>query len=214
MRTIKSNMILCGLMLSLIWSCSLGQIRPWATSSLTIKVVDSQGRDIGYDLESFRALGDGEPELKSNLAGDKIDGLELGKKYVCVARAKASRHQKSITITLNNRNSILVLVLQPAASVTYAVPPVSKFVTKIPMSNDAATTWVVVRPAFQTEQDPALRTETSVVDSTGRFELQGPHQGPVLMTFHRGSTLIGACIVSTVDSPREIELTVTPVIVQ
>ena len=166
-----------------------------ASASVIIRAVDGSGKPVAFRLESFRAVKRPDVELALRFRGSTIAGLTLGESYTYAIEATNQKWKETGTVTVNNLRTVEVISMTPLPSVTFVGVPVARFVVVPSPFVDDELTWVAVRPALSSVSDALYRLETTVIDRGGRFELQGVHLGLYLMTFYRGSLVLGTKVV-------------------
>lgn len=211
MRNTIFQIIVNCLILSFLPSWAVAQSQ---FASVTILVVDGDGNNIDYKLDSFRAIGKPEVELASLFKGWTFNVATLGSTYECEISPKQLNSplpKWKARVTVNNIRTLFVISVLRIPSVDYAAPPRSQFIAKPSPTIVGHPAWVVVRPAFSTAQDIFSRVESTMVDESGRFELQGMHVGQYLMTFYRDTHVLATKVLkvplfTSPGSPIEIDL--------
>ena len=189
----------------------MAQLKRGEPATITMHIVDSYGKPVGYKVERFHDVEKPEIELAGQFEGLIFKHAIQGKTYEF--RLAPLPETKGFP-AFNER----ITVGEAQTFAFFAVPesiflpdstdpyPITRMLIK-PAPATHAATWAIVRPAFLPQvYDPG--TEAAPVDREGNFTLHGLHGGRFIITVCQDNDIIGVAIVDIpyVASPKPLEI--------
>jgi hypothetical protein len=181
------------ILLAIIAACSaiLAQTVP---ATIIFRVVDPKGNPLDYKIVSLIPEGHPEVNLADRVQNMVLQGATLGATYKClVAPVKRGGGFTSVAnLTATSFRTVAIVTIEEIA-VDSIGPLLTRFIVTPSPATNSELTWVEVRPAFSTENEPL---DSAAIDNSGTFTLAGHREGLYLFTFYRGNKILAT---KTVD---------------